>query len=398
MSKKHREKKHSIAAQAANVRKLKAEKLASTATFQAPDPSEMIMTDPSPPPISNVTRLPIEPDYSGHGEDMAKLLAAADAAENGCAMSDAVLVTADEVETWTLPKFQRTQKDNAKVDAYREKVRVSDGCVSGGVITLGRIPGDPNIYKVDGQHRLYAALTSGVIQFLLTIHIKRYADFGEMANDYIELQDSLVPMRRDDVLKAAMENKPSLQAIVTQCSFVGFDQIRRATTAQKLVSMSAVLNCWIGSDAETPGAKSSGRVPDNLPDSEVSNLCMFLNLCYSAWGNHSEYFRLWGNLNMCMLMWMFRQLVLKNQIGIARKLTHTTIDANTFRKCMVAITSDSNYYDWLYGKNMRERDRGPCYRKLRDVFVRRLNDEEIKAGRVVKKLKFPSPAWSKGRV
>ena len=394
--------------------KIKREAMSSAANIKSVDPKEVVMeqvdvTIPAVVTEGKVTsftqeraqRTDLVPTYLDHGEDMAKLLAAADAAENGCAMQDAILVTRDEIESWVLPPFQRPLKDNAKVDRYREKLRENEGCVSGGVITLGRIPGDPKmIYKVDGQHRLHAALTSGLDEFLLTIHIKLYPNFAAMALDYVELQDSLVPMTKDDILKAAMENIPQLRTIIKQCTFVGFDNIRRATTTSKLISMSAALNCWIGSAQDTPGAKS---VPTDaardLPEDEISNMCAFLNLCHSAWSNDVANHRLYGNLNLTMCAWMFRQLVLKSMSGVPRKLTHTTMDAMTFRKCLLTLAADHNYVDFLFKRNMHERDRNPTYRKLKLIFIQRLNDEETRAGRPPRKnLKFPAPAWSKGRV
>jgi hypothetical protein len=417
MGKKQREKKVvAIAAHVKEENRIKREAMSSTARIAAVDPMDVIIDPPDTPAQpademrkpSNVAsftqekaqRVDLVPTYLEHGEDMARLLAAADAAENGCAMGDAILVHRDEIETWDLPPFQRPLKDNAKVGAYREKLRESGGCIGGGVITLGRIAGDSKIYKVDGQHRLHAALTSGLDEFILTIHIKRYGSFAEMAKDYVELQDSLVPMTKDDILKAAMENIPQLRTIITQCTFVGFDNIRRATAASKLVSMSAALNCWIGSAQETPGAKSVPTdAAKHLPDDEIAHMCTFLNLCHSAWSNDIANHRLWGNLNLTMCAWMFRQLVLKSMSGVPKKLTHTTMDAMTFRKCLLTLAADHNYVDFLFKRNMHERDRNPTYRKLKAIFIQRLNDEETRAGRPPKKnLKFPAPAWSKGRV
>jgi hypothetical protein len=212
-----------------------------------------------------------------------------------------------------------------------------------------------------------------------------------MAKDFTELNDSLVRMRKDDILRAAMENSPALRRIIEQCPFVGFENVRRATSRSKLVSMSAVLNCWVGSAAETP--TSSGGTID-LPDDEVANLCVFLNLCEAAWGHDPENDGLWRNLNLMMCMWMFRRLVLKVPTGIGKKLTHFTMPADQFKRCLSGLANNKPYNDdFLIGRGTHERDRAPCYRRLKELFTRRLHIDS----HTNRKIRFPKPAWSHGK-
>src|SRR5262249_13863571 len=156
-----------------------------------------------------------------------------------------------EIEKLERPRFQRELKDNNKVGEFRECLKKVP--VIAGVITLGYIPGDPILYKVDGQHRLFAATGADHDQFIATIHITRYVGFAEMAQDFVKLNGSLVRIRKDDILRAAMESCAALKLIVDQCPFVTFDDnVRRATSSSKLLSMSSTLRCWIGSANDTP--------------------------------------------------------------------------------------------------------------------------------------------------
>jgi len=403
MGKKQREKQAIM--KAAQIkesnRNKRANLMSSAATIETVDPHEVVMEAPaSTSNVKNFARekaqresgavLPSHP----HGVDMAALWEKAQSTANGCAV-DYVMITVAEIESWCLPEFQREFKHNAKVAKFTEGLKANQEIA--GIITLGYIAGKFVLYKVDGQHRLNAALACAVAtgnpEFIAHIHIKRYRDFSEMADDFTKLNDSLVNMRKDDILRAAMENSPMLQRIVAECPHVGFDNVRRATTRSKTLSMSAALNCWIGSAAETPTSTSKSGVPE-LSDEETGNLRAFLNLSYAAWSNDPANDQLWKNLNLTMCMWMFRRLVLK-AADPNKKLTHTTMPADAFKRCLARVSADRIYNEeFLRGRGMKERDRAPCYKRLKEIFTKCLHEEKFNAGKTIK---YPKPAWSHGK-
>jgi hypothetical protein len=54
----------------------------------------------------------------------------------------------------------------------------------------------------------------------------------------------------------------------------------------------------------------------------------------------------------------------------------------------MSISADSTYVDWLLGRHIGERDRSPCYRRIKDIFAARL--EAIQG----KKPLLPQPSWA----
>ena len=70
---------------------------------------------------------------------------------------EARLLTTEDFDLWTRPRFQRPLHDGApKVIEYMESLKRSGGIMTG-VLTLGQIPDDPATYVVDGSHRICAA-------------------------------------------------------------------------------------------------------------------------------------------------------------------------------------------------------------------------------------------------
>src|SRR5262245_40784177 len=74
------------------------------------------------------------------------------------------LLTVRELESWTQPRFQRPIKKNSKVMEFCEALKKNGGIIDG-ILTLGQLPNDPKFYKVDGAHRIAAALDSGLKEF-----------------------------------------------------------------------------------------------------------------------------------------------------------------------------------------------------------------------------------------
>lgn len=298
------------------------------------------------------------------------------------------LVTVAEIETWQQPRFQRPIRMNQKVMEFSEDLKRNGGIISG-VITLGQLPSDPALYKVDGAHRCEAAKEFGLPEFIVEVRTVQFLTLAEMAQEFVRLNSSLVRMRPDDILRGMEETTPMLKLIWEQCPFVGYDNVRRASSNSAVMSMSALLRCWAGANADTPGQGGSvaaTSLSETLDETDVSSLCIFLNTAYAAWGNDPEYYRLWGALNITMCMWLYRLLVLK---PAGAKVQRLSLKLPQFNKCLMSLSASGEYVEWLAGRSMSERDRSPCYRRLRAIFVKRLTDEGT-SGRTIK---FPSPAW-----
>lgn len=294
---------------------------------------------------------------------------------------DTVLVTPAVVDSWHLPPFQRPLKVNKKVLALAEGLKENGGVIPG-VLTLGRI--SERTYLVDGQHRIESFKLSGLNEGYADVRLCDFESFADMGEAFVNLQERLVAMKPDDVLRG-LEGVIPLQAFIRkQCKFVGYDQLRRGPSSP-IVSMSAVLRAWAMSSSEVPTGTghSAIGVARELNDETSTQLVQFLNMAYGAWGGDPEYYRLWGSLNMTMSMWLWRRLVLTAYSQRSIRLT-----ANQFGRCLMAMSADQSYLDWLVGRNLNERDRSPCYGRIRRIFVQRLSQEEDP-----KKIFFPAPAW-----
>ena len=123
---------------------------------------------------------------------------------------------------------------------------------------------------------------------------------------------------------------------------------------------------------------------------EIASIQGFMTAAYTAWRNDPENYRLWGALNLTMCMWMYRQLVLRDG---AKKGKSLTLNLSQFGKCLMSISATQSYVDWLLGRNLSDRDRSPCYSRLKTIFVKRLIEENYACA---KKPMFPAPEWHRG--
>lgn len=300
-----------------------------------------------------------------------------------------MLLSVDQVNNWKLPPFQRPLRVNDKVRALSEKLN-SDGGILPGVITLGRLPNKDHLYKVDGQHRIEAFLLSGLPECIADVRLCNFDSMGEMADEYVALNSSLVRMRPDDILRGMESSTPSLQRVRRDCPFIGYDQIRRGGDGGPVVSMSVVIRGWALSAAETPsgGAMGGGtaQVASNMDDESARLLARFLGLAFEAWGRDQTAFRLWASLNLTLCMWTYRRLVLdRDRTGTRR---YVLIDDAMFKKCLMQLGADQNYTDWLVGRLLGDRDRVPCYNRIRSAFAKRIGEEKGD------KIRMPQPAWA----
>jgi hypothetical protein len=301
---------------------------------------------------------------------------------------ETLIITPALADLWKKPPCQRPIRINEKVRRVGEQIKITETIE--GVLTLGKIKHDDALYVVDGQHRIEAFKLSGLQQALTDVRIVMFDNMAELAAEFHRLNSRLVNMRPDDNLRALEESIPALQMIRKSCEFVGYDYIRRNTTSP-IVSMSALLRCWTASSGDTPAGSNSGRsaseIAETLDQQTAQNLIAFLSTAHSAWGRDPEYYRLWGNLNMTLCMWLWRKLVIdRDRMGNKR---YAVLSIPEFKKCLMSVSADGEYLSWLPGRNLTDRDRSPCYGKLKAIFAKRM---AVEAGG--KKLLLPAPAWA----
>jgi hypothetical protein len=299
--------------------------------------------------------------------------------------TEAVLITPAAVAQWKPPPFQRPLRVNQKVLELAEAMK-TEGIVPG-ILTLGVL--DREKYLVDGQHRIESFKLSEIAEAYAEIRICHFDSMADMAEEFYQLNSKIVSMRPDDILRALESTSAGLSKLREACDFIGYDSVRRGGNAP-IVSMSTTLRCWFGSEKETPAAtgSSAASLVRLVTTDEADKLAQFMNVAHGAWGRDSEYYRLWSALNMAVCMWLWRRTVIG---GYSQKSLRMT--AQQFAKAMMALSADGDYLNWLVGRNLSERDRSPCYGRIRAIVLRRL---EADTG---KRLLFPGPPWftSSGR-
>jgi hypothetical protein len=294
--------------------------------------------------------------------------------------TDTVLVTTEIFDSWKAPPFQRGLRENQKVRDIVDPIK-SDGVIPG-IITLGIL--EKITFLLDGQHRMHAFRLSGLSEAYADVRVFHAQDMAEMAEEYVRLNGKLVTFRPDDILKGLEAYHEPLQLIRKKCPWVGYDFVRRNDKNAPLVSMSAIVRCWAGSSSDTPksSTNSAASLAKELGMHEAASLAEFLLLCFDAWGKDSEYHRLWGNLNLTICMWLYHHTVLSGYSHAAVRLTK-----DQFKHCLMALSADPTYVDWLLGRQLGERDRNPCYNRIKTIFATRL--EKL----LGKKVRLPSPSW-----
>src|SRR5262249_46914656 len=278
-------------------------------------------------------------------------------------------LTPEILNSWVLPAFQAPLRLNVKVRQIADDLREQgELAVISGVITLGILPGDKTLYLLDGQHRRAAALESGVGQFLADVRVKAFESMEEMAARFLMLNTPISRKTPDDQLRALQESCKPLKLISKECPYIGYRYIR-ANPEAPVIGMSAALRRWRGSGFESPNATTAGNAAElahKLTIEDAEQLIRFMQIVFSAWRNGMENARLWAGLNMTLCMWLWRVLVLDRERAGTRRYVVLTEDQ--FRRCMMSVSADREYIDWLGGRNRMERDRAPAYRRLRSIF------------------------------
>ena len=302
---------------------------------------------------------------------------------------ETMLVSREDALSYVVPSFQRPLRTNEKVRALAEDLKANGGFISG-VITLGKLKGDRAVYIVDGQHRMEAFKMSELGECICDVRTCTFDSMADMADEFVLLQQSLVRMRPDDVLRGLEGSSHALQLIRKTCPFVGYDQIRRGSDHAPIVSMAAIVKSWHGSKPETPsrvtGSLTASVIIREFDDAEITNLCKFLHVAHAAWGRDEAYGRLWNSLNIALCMWTYRRAVLDQDRSGGKR--STIMSTELFKKCLMTVSASAEYIDWLGGRTLTDFHRAPCYRRLKAMFLARLKAENVDNPRL------PSPPWS----
>lgn len=292
-----------------------------------------------------------------------------------------VELTPELVKTWKKPDFQRDLRVNAKVLELVEKIKVEK--VLPGIITIGVL--DKIFYKLDGQHRLEAFALSKLPSAYCDVRYYYANDMAEMGEEFVRLNSSLVRLRPDDILRGLEGHSEALQYIRKHCPFVGYDMVRRSARAP-VVGMSTLLRCWTASAAETPSAAggSAAQIARSLTLDDAKLCAQFITAAEKAWGRDQEYARLYAGLNLTLCMWLFRRTVIKPYVpGVTTSMT-----LDQFRACMLGVSANVHYLDYIVGRKLGDRDRSPAYRRLKDTIGKRYTLDTRKRARL------PSPPWA----
>jgi hypothetical protein len=301
---------------------------------------------------------------------------------------DTMLLTPDGVARWKKPPFQRDFRLTPRVAELVKELKENGGVLSG-VLTLGKLGADT--YLVDGQHRIEAFKLSEMKEGIADVRICQFESMADMGDEFSRLNSALVRMRNDDILRGLEGSNGWLAEIRKRCAFVGYSNIRMGGGNSPLIAMASAVRIWFGSAGDTPTAGPSSTESAKLLDEEnTSRLIKILSICFEAWGREKENHRLWGSLNLSLVFWLWRRLVLKEGANVKRRggIEWTTLNNDQFRLCLMALGANKLYVEWLLGRGLRDRDRSPAYNRAKAIFAGRLGGMGI--GRPF----LPIPEWA----
>jgi len=321
-----------------------------------------------------------------------RLTGATEAPKKQQSKMETMILTTEVTKQWLLPPCQRPLRVNQKVLDLAQRLKEDGGCISG-VITLGTVGGKPKpLYLLDGQHRIKGAELSEEEAFMADVRILDFDSVEAMGEEWVILQQQLVRNRPDDLMRALEGTVPAIGFLREHCDFVGYDNIRRGT-ANPILSASQAFRNWHAASQETPANRQTPAVEiaRQMSKEDYENMVNFLLLARRAWGRDPEYGRLWSSLNLTLCMWLFRQIVLAPAAKKGRNTRrHVNITREQFVKCLMALSADGHYLDWLVQRLLTDRDRVPAYSKIKTVFAKRLKQE----GGFDDTPRMPQPAWA----
>jgi hypothetical protein len=277
--------------------------------------------------------------------------------------------------------FQRDLETTRKVRDLAEEIKHTQEVP--GTLLLGVLNGEK--YLVDGQHRREAFFLSGLVEAIFTLKITHFRDFAEMSEAFTKANEQLRRMTPDDRLRALAVTHYPLQRVTEECPWVGYSGASRRKDTGAFLSMSAALHGWVGSSKETPSTGKGGVIDlaRGLSQGDAEELIAFLKAAYEAWARIEEYFKLWGEVNLIMCMWLWRRAVRVDLDKRSRLKKSSVLTRDQFVKGLRGLAANDDYLDWLPGKRMGDRDRGNCYTRIKQTFI----------GALGSKIVFPQPSW-----
>jgi len=287
-------------------------------------------------------------------------------------------------KTWKSPPFQRPLRVNTKVQEVAQELRENGGIISG-MITIGIFEGER--WLVDGQHRREAFYQSGCKTGYADVRIVQFDTMADMADEFVKLNQHLVNLKPDDIVRGMESSCPPLAKLRQRCKYVGYDNIRRSDTSP-VIAMAQLLRCWAGSANDTPraGGISAAQLAERFSMSDCDELVGFLDCAFTAWSRDAVNAKLWGALNITLCMWLYRRM----HLSVHSSKT-TRVSQENFTKCLMSVAAAEIYVSWLVGRQLAPRDLKPCYDRLKKVFAGRLEKETNK------RPLMPAPAWATGK-
>ena len=280
----------------------------------------------------------------------------------------------------SLPGFQRPFGRGKK---FPEIVGwIVDNTRVPGVITIAVLNGAR--YMIDGQHRTQAFLESKLDLAYVEVRELTFDSLEEAAAEYRRLNTPITKMKPDDILRAEEVHNEVLQFIHRNAPFVGYENIRRGDN-KTVLSMSVMIRTWNESEPSTPSSRQmpAQEIIKTLSLDSARHCVRFLALANQAWGRDNANKTLWGTLNMTLCMWLYRRIVLTKHSPRS-----VQVDDSLFKKCLMTVAADGDYANWLVGRRVCERDRSPCYKRLKELFAKRIQSE------TGHKPVLPQPEWA----
>ena len=275
---------------------------------------------------------------------------------------ETIVFTRAEAEAWEVPPFQRPITVNQKVRDLAEEL-IRNGGIIPDVLTFGVL--DRRTYLIDELQKRNAFMLANLAEGYADTRTIYVDSMAELGRTFVRLNSHLVAMKPDDNLRGLEASLPVLAYIRKQCPFVGYGTVNRGKS-QVVTSMSVVLRAWAISAPDVPGATHAVlTVAESLTEEDGRQLAKFLQAAYNAWGKEIEYGRFWTAINLTLNMWMYRRIVLTAYSAKTQK-----IDDAQFTKCLMTLSADPHYGDWLLGRKLGQIDRGPCLSKIRDIYGR----------------------------
>lgn len=294
---------------------------------------------------------------------------------------ETIELTSEMCDSWKRPVWQREITRNSKVSEISREILETR--VIPGTLTIGEFDGKQ--WRIDCQHRIHAFEASGIDSAYADVRFLTCDSQAEMAEEYNRLNSHAVKMRPDDYLRALELQYSNLALVRDRCPFIGYDKARRELTVSPILGMGSVLRYWFGSATDVPigGTGQPRELAQQLTNVEADYLCEFLLLALEFWTRDPAYSVLWGRLNMVLTMWVFRRSV----ASLAFRSNEDRVPRQVFAECMRALRMDPGYLDWLHGRILNQRDRGPAYARLRKIMTRAITKTGVRVS-------LPTPAWA----